>query len=285
MKSTHYLKQCIPESIKISISKFIIPFRPFPDFLIIGAMKAGTSSLTHYLLQHPQIIGCHAPDGKEVHYFDGGLGGQDQYLNGTNWYRSHFSLRRRLNPRLKTFEATPFYLFHPLAPERIYKLMPNIKLIVLLRNPTDRAISHFYHKKKRHKEPLQLKEALIQEKKRLKYALKKEDYRSYNFIHYAYKKRGLYKEQLERYREHFSEEQMLILGSEELFSNPEMAVRKVFKFVGVDPKFKINDFNPVNVNTKKANVDPEIYEYLNKYFYPHNQELYKYLGKDFEWDK
>ena len=117
--------------------------RVLPDFLIIGAQKSGTSSLYRYLAQHPQVRESVL---KEVHYFDGGLeAGIDTYALGEHWYRAHFPRRAAMAPGSRTFEASPLYLLHPLAAERIAALMPQVKLVAILRNPTDRALSHYFH--------------------------------------------------------------------------------------------------------------------------------------------
>jgi hypothetical protein len=114
-----------------------------PAFLIIGAQKAGTSSLFRYLSQHPDI---RLPKRKELHFFD------LQYSNGIDWYERLFP-RKKIIKRQITGEASPFYLFHPLVPERVFNHYPNIRLIVLLRNPVDRAYSHFHMERNRNAEP------------------------------------------------------------------------------------------------------------------------------------
>src|SRR5690606_33886153 len=122
--------------------------RALPDFIIVGAQKAGTTSLFHYLSEHPQII---SPYKKEVHYFDGGLNPEiDTFKKGEKWYRSNFP-RKPKSKSIKTFEASPLYLFNPLAPQRIKDLLPNVKLIILLRDPVERAISQYHHENKKTK--------------------------------------------------------------------------------------------------------------------------------------
>ncbi|HEX9782521.1 MAG TPA: hypothetical protein VGA56_07280, partial [Opitutaceae bacterium] len=103
-----------------------------PDFIILGAQKAGTTSLYAYLLEHPQVLPARK---KEVHYFD------LRYERGERWYRSHFPSQRAmqargrsLGNRVITGEATPYYLFYPRAPERVASVVPNAKFIVLLRD-------------------------------------------------------------------------------------------------------------------------------------------------------
>ena len=162
--------------------------RVLPEFIIIGAQKAGTTSLFYYLSQNPNL----APSiKKEVHYFDGGLDpNQDDFLKGESWYRAHFQRTKEIQATGIPFEATPSYLFHPEVPQRINQLIPDVKMLVLLRNPTDRAISHYFHEKRKNRENLSIKEAFEKEEERLKPILEKCDYKNPGFFRYSYKLRG-----------------------------------------------------------------------------------------------
>jgi hypothetical protein len=202
----NYLKHMIPNWLKTTIIRYryrlFWPYRQatwrrriLPDFIIIGAMKSGTSSLFAYLSQHPQLYpSCK----KEVHFFDGGLNPKiDTFEKGQAWYRAHFPLTSKMSIDSKTFEASPLYIFNPLAPKRIFDLVPNVKIIAVLRNPIERAISHYFHEKRKNRESLPIYEALLNEEKRLEPVIKRKDYKNRIFIDYSYKTRGLYKEQLE----------------------------------------------------------------------------------------
>ncbi|MCI5147305.1 MAG: sulfotransferase, partial [Candidatus Electrothrix sp. AR3] len=107
--------------------------RPLPNFLVIGAQKSGTTSLFHYICQHPQVF---ENKSKEIHFFD------HNYHCGANWYRSHFPLAGKLMRNRCLGEATPYYLCHPHAPSHIFDLLPRVKIIAILRDPVERAISH-----------------------------------------------------------------------------------------------------------------------------------------------
>lgn len=254
--------------------------RPLPDFIIIGAQKAGTSSLFAYLSQHPQLLPSYA---KEVHFFDGGLNREvDNYRKGAPWYRAHFPVRGA-GAREKAFEASPLYMFNPLVPGRMFRLIPEVKIIALLRNPTRRAVSHYFHVRRRGQEPLPIHEALRAEEWRLAPVLGREDYKSETFIRHSYKSRGLYREQLERFLEHFPRRQLLALCSEEFFGSPEATLRRVFEFVGVDAAFSVPDLSPRNTSGGKGEVEPKVYKYLDDYFRPHNKALYELLGEDYGW--
>jgi hypothetical protein len=255
--------------------------RDLPHFIIIGAQKGGTTSLFYYLSQHPQLLPSYK---KEVHFFDGGTDPQaDNYAKGVRWYRSHFPMRISVGPHQKTFEASPLYLYNSLAPRRIYQLMPRAKLIALLRNPIDRAVAHYFHERRKRREPLPLLEALQKEEERLKPVVEHGDYRSAAYRHCSYKRRGLYKIQLSRYFEHFSREQLLILSSESFFANPAASLKRVFEFVGVDPDYHIGDLTPRNVADNRSEIGQEVYAYLESFFRPHNRALYEYIGEDYGW--
>ena len=256
--------------------------RALPDFIIIGAMKAGTTSLFKYLSKHPDLY-LSVP--KEVHFFDGGKNPKvDTFAKGESWYRAHFPLRKELNNDAKVYEATPVYIFNPLVPQRIFETLPNVKLILLLRNPTERAVSHYLHGDRRNWDDLSFYDALQAEEERLKPFIEAQDYKSRIYIEYSYKSRGLYQEQIARYLQYFAREQMLILDSNDLFADPKGTIENVFDFIGVDPeRFRLKDFSSVNSAPNKQKFEPYVYEYLDNYFKPHNDALYELMGKDYGW--
>ncbi|MCC1496009.1 sulfotransferase [Alcanivorax sp. 1008] len=261
--------------------KFTAGGRALPSFIIIGTQKGGTTSLFHYLSQHPQLVPSYR---KEVHYFDGGLKPKrDNFALGERWYRSNFPLRKHIRQGQQAFEASPLYVFHPLAPERIHALLPDAKLILLLREPTERALSHYFHQARKGRETLSVMDALQGEEARLAPVLAEHDYKHQSFMHFSYKLRGHYAEQIRRYQGLFPKENLLILGSEKFFSDPHTALRKVFEFVGVDSSFQVPNLNARNVGSNRKSVDADVYQYLQDYFSPHNQELYELLGEDFDW--
>ncbi|MFL6021612.1 MAG: sulfotransferase family protein [Gaiellaceae bacterium] len=199
--------------------------RPLPNFLILGAQKAGTTALYAYLRWHPQITG---PSFKEVSFFD------RHYARGERWYRAHMPARRR--PFVG--EASPSYLFHPLAPQRVAQLLPNARLIALLRNPVDRAFSHYQHEVSLGREPLTFEQAIEREETRMRGELERmladPAYFSEPWWNYTYVARGRYAEQLARWFEAFPREQLLVLLTEELAQDTPAAYRRVLDFLGVD---------------------------------------------------
>jgi hypothetical protein len=282
------VKKLVPNWAKLAVHQSISRYqrakwriRCLPDFIVIGAQKSGTSSLFYYLSQHPQLI----PSAKkEVHFFDGGLDPDvDNFSKGQVWYRSHFPQKWDTKKNRKVFEASPLYIFNPLAPQRISELIPEVKLIAILRNPTERAISHYFHEQQRGYESLPVLEALRAEEERLKPVLDRQDYKNDIFIHHSYKSRGLYYEQIKRYLDYFPTRNILVINSETLFTQPDDTLRRVFKFVGVDTEFTVKDLKARNVGSNKTEIDPGVHEYLEDYFRFHNQELYELIGENYGW--
>ncbi|MGZ9225178.1 MAG: sulfotransferase family protein [Anaerolineales bacterium] len=199
-KTIRSIKQKLPQGLKTFTNRVRFYYRyatwrirPLPDFIIIGAQKAGTTSLHAYLSQHPQFL---KPYEKEVHFFDGGLDPDlDNYKKGQAWYRAHFPFRRN-GSASRVFEASPLYIFNPLVPDRMFDLLPEVKIVAILRHPTERAISHYFHEKQRGYESLPIMEALLEEERRMEAALQSKDYKNYSFIHHSYTSRGHYKEKL-----------------------------------------------------------------------------------------
>ena len=209
------IKVCIKEGVEVSQTLGWVGarWRSYPDFVIIGAQKSGTTSLYRYMIQHPSIL---AASKKEIHYFD------IRYQNGDLWYRSHFPFSvLTKNRTFITGEASPYYLFHPHALTRMRQVIPKTKIIILLRNPVDRAISHFFHEKKRQRETLLPEKAFQEEEERIEpeytKMLKDPSYNSPVYKNFSYKKRGVHIDQIQRCFQEFPKEQVLVLKSEDFF--------------------------------------------------------------------
>ncbi len=200
--------------------------RDTPDFMVIGAQRSGTSSLYRYLAGHPE---GRPSVRKETEYFT------RSYGEGPAWYRSHFTLRRRG----VSFEATPDYLFHPLAPARVATDLPDCRLVVLLREPAARARSHWQHMTRIGFEQLSFVDALTAEPERIADDLARleagDPVVEGPLLRYSYRARGLYADQLERWRAVFPAEQLLVLRSEDLFRDPAATLDRVERFVGLAP--------------------------------------------------
>jgi hypothetical protein len=256
------------------------PVRALPDFVIIGAQKGGTSFLYQLLVQHPHVKPAFA---KEVHYFD------LNFRKGNNWYRSYFPLQMRNSRTYITGEASPYYLFHPHAPRRASTVLPDAKLIVMLRNPVDRAYSHYQHQVKRGKgegrETLTFEEAIEAEKRILPGEVSKmlqdEFYESLRHRTRSYLRRGIYIDQLLAWSSFFPRKQMLILKSEDLFNDTTNVLERILDFLKI-PHWVPETYSIPN-KREYAGVSPLIRQRLDEYYKPHNQRLYEYLGVDLGW--
>jgi sulfotransferase family protein len=246
--------------------------RPLPDFLILGAQKAGTTALYAYLRWHPEITG---PSFKEVSFFD------RHYAKGERWYRAHMPVRRRS----LVGEASPSYLFHPLAPERVAGMLPGARLIVLLRTPVGRAFSHYQHEVALGREPLSFEDAVDREDERmegeLERMLRDPSYFSLAWWNYTYLARGRYAEQLERWFAAFPREQLLVLFTEELSADTPATYRRVLDFLGVGARDL--DSYPRIFDRDYADMNPGTRARLDKEFEDPNRRLASLLDRDLPW--
>ena len=254
--------------------------RALPDVLIVGAMCSGTTSLYCYFNQHPSLVPSYL---REINFFDGGfISDRDNFYRGEGWYRSHFPMKRDMEA-LKTYEATTSYLHNPLAPERIYALIPDVKIIALVRNPTERAISHYFHSLRHDRETLPIMDALLSEEKRLKPIIESQNYTNEFFRNYSYKNRGLYFEQLSRYYNLFSRSNILSVDSTSLFEDPGNTLQRIYEFIGVDSEFTYSSLEHRHLGPNKTEVDSSVRDYLDTYFCTHNQAFFELIGETFNW--
>lgn len=258
--------------------------RTLPNFLIIGASKSGTTSLWHYLMQHPCVL-CNYDGRKEIQYFD------QKIHKGLRWYKAHFPTRSFIEKKAElglgqvlVGEATSHYIFHPLAPSRIKKLLPKVKIIALLRNPVKRAYSHYQHEVRKDREKVSFNEAIELEVSRLEGShekiLQNENYFSQERHDHSYLERGKYYDQLVRWYDIFPAKQILVLKSEKLFKNPEAVYKRVLKFLGLSFYDGV-EFETMNPGTYE-NMEPGISKRLEDYFYTENMKLYQLLKLDFQ---
>ena len=243
-----------------------------PSFLVIGAQRSGSTALYRYLAAHPAIL---PPIRKEVHYFD------FQYGKGRAWYLAHFpGMHKRMAGRRRTvtFEASPYYMVHPLAPERIRAFNPDMKLIAILRDPVDRALSHYHHETRRGVETLTFEEAIAAEPERLSGAerlLRQAPHHySYQHHHFSYLDRGRYAHHLEPWLEHFPKKHLLVLRSEDLMEDPGPVMNRVFGFLGL-PAHRV----PAGAGSRRsyAAMPPDLRERLRRYFASDQERLERLL--------
>src|SRR3954468_13831079 len=207
-----------------SYGRLTAPARMTPSFLICGGQRCGTTSLYRALAAHPVVL--KAVLHKGVHYFD------TSYGRGMGWYRAHFPLQRtalkvgqRHGVPAQTFESSPYYMYHPQAAGRIARDLPDAKILVLVRDPVERAYSQHAHEVARGFErerdfaaALALEgHRLAGEERRLR-----EDpgYHSHSHQHHAYRERGRYVEHLERLAGVFGRDRIHVVDSERFFAEP-----------------------------------------------------------------
>ena len=258
--------------------------RVLPNFFVIGPGRTGTTSLYHYLDQHPCITKS-AYD--ELGYFD------DNFHLGFNWYRSLFPTKftqQKIESKYKkflTYDVTPGYIRRPWAARRISSYFPNTKLISVLRNPVDKTYSHYNMGVNGGNVKRSFEEVIKYDLKQLEnfsdsYSKKSDDYFK-NVVENSFVARGFYLEQLDIWFKLFPKKQILIIKSEDLANRTTEVVKDIFNFLML-PEYKIkdvskhrvSDYSKMNSSTRKT---------LIEFFRPYNKKLYEFLDRDFGWDK
>ena len=242
-----------------------------PDFIIAGASKCGTSSIYYYLSRHPQIL---LPHKKEIDFY------WQHYERGIDWYLAHFpSISDR--PDFLTGEATPNYLRFPQVAQRIKDTFPQTKIILLLRNPVDRAISWHYHKLNSGLTNADLSTAIATEIERLA-TVSETEITNTGYYNPDNIMSSLYFYKIKPWIETLGREQFLILKSEDFYLNPIVNMQRVFEFLDL-PSCTLESYPKVNAGSYD-DVDPQIKKTLSNYFAPYNKQLEQYLGMEFGWD-
>ena len=196
-------------------------------------MRWGSESWNHNVAQllsrHKQIF---LPHRKEIHYFS------LNFAKNIHWYQNWFGASQDY---AHIGEITPYYIFHPHVAGRIKKTLGKIKIIILLRDPVERALSHYYHSLNLGFETLPVEDAFAAENGRIAGAdiyLKANEARHKLHQECSYLSRSLYKEQVERYWDFFGVENVLIIPSELFFSDPNIYLNRIFDFLGVEPIYR-----------------------------------------------
>lgn len=266
------------------LGRVTAPVRVLPDFLIVGAQRAGTTSLYRTLTQHRDVLpaGLH----KGVHWFD------TSFDKSPSWYRGHFPTRfaveraRRSNGvRPITGEASPYYMFHPAAPARIAEQLPTARLVVLLRDPVERAYSAYTHERARGFETLSFPDALAAETSRLageeEKLLRDTTYVSLAHQHNAYLARGRYIEQLERLEAAVGRDRLCVVDSDELFTDATYGLGQVTDFLGLEPlRFEAMEQRNARPRSK---LDAALRAQLEEHFAPYDERLADWWGRQPRW--
>jgi hypothetical protein len=253
---------------------------PLPSFLIIGFGKCGTTELYDRLLEHPNI---HPSLRKEVNYF------MYRFDKSTDWYRAHFAAppAGSSSEQFVVGEASPGYVLNPFAPQRVKDTIPDVKIIVLLRNPVDRAYSHYHHRRRLGGEPLDTFEAaLAAEPDRLRGEKERvfadPGYYKFGWYTESYVTQGIYADFLPPWLDLFAKQQLLVVQSEDFFRDTEATLRNITSFIGLpdwapEPQRQHKQFS-----YPKMRADTRAR--LQEIFAPHNERLFELLGADFGWN-
>ena len=252
------------------------PNRVLPDFLIIGAKRCGTTSLFTNLPEHPSITSSHHDN---MGFFN------DNFHLGVNWYRSFFttkSHKRKIEKKIGeclSFDTTTTYMENRTTAENVKKIKSDMKIIVMLRNPIDRAYSQFNRTKKDNVEVGKFEDIikeeineLVNEKNSFKIARNKS-----NYI-----KKGIYYEQLKPWFELFPRENIGIFPTEEFKIDSKKIYNEIFDFLNL-PLFTIKN-NRIMEKGDYSPMKKELRDYLSDFYKEHNEKLFKLIGKEFEWD-
>jgi hypothetical protein len=260
-------------AMSVTVGRVTAPLRMLPSFLIVGAQRCGTTSMYRALGAHPAVR--KAVLHKGVHYFD------LNYDRGIAWYRAHFPLA--VAGRL-TFESSPYYMFHPLAAERIAADLPGVKLIVLVRDPVERAYSAHAHELARGFETEPFERAIELEPDRLggqtELVAAAPGYLSPSHQHHAYLARGRYVEQLGRLERLFGRDRIHVVDSGDFFCTPQPAYDSVLDYLGLArvqqasrcyPAFERHNVRP------RSPIPASVRARLENYFAPFDEQLASWL--------
>jgi hypothetical protein len=257
--------------------------RVLPDFLLLGGQRCGSTSLYTMLCGHPQVRAAAA---KEPHFFD------NHHLRGEAFYRRVFPLsadmraRGRLAGRpMVTGEATTHYLSHPAVPGRVAAMLPQLRLIAILRDPVERAYSHYQLAVRNGREPLTFEQALEAEDARLagEYDRLMSDpsYLGEAYNLQCYRTRGLYLDQLERWWAAFPPQRLLVLRSEDMFADPAAVYSQAIDFLGLepDPRDRFEARNRVSYSS----MPEPARDALRRFYAEPNRRLEQRLGRELHW--
>ena len=264
------------------------PFHVLPDFLILGSGACGTTSIVElYLRSNPEII---PSNNNEIFFFD------INYKKNLNWYKLFFPTyirkyyRKIIGKKTLVCEATGNYFFHPYAAERIKKYLPNVKLIVMMRNPVERTFSQYRRQVRHGKQSASFEEALENEhklyEKEFQKFLENDNLERDVDTKISILARSRYSEALERWLTYFDKSQFLFLNSDSYFKNPQEEYSRVLSFLDLPPDYPLvtgkRGINPSGIY-ENIQLNDDTREKLKKYFEPWNNKLFNLIGHEFDW--
>jgi hypothetical protein len=257
------------------------PLRMRPSFIIVGAQRAGTTTLYRVLSEHPEV--ARPTVSKGIGYFD------VKYARGPRWYRGHFPLawraRRKHGPGAATFESSGYYVFHPLAAERIARDLPEVRVVLLVRDPVERAYSAYKHELARGFETESFEVALGLEEERLAGEVERmvadPGYQSFHHRHHGYLARGRYIEQLERLVKALGEDRVYVVDAGAFFENPGAEFERLRSWLGLAwwRPGKVEQWNA----RPSSPMPPELEQRLRAHFEPYDARLADHMGRTPSW--
>jgi len=249
--------------------------RVLPNFIIAGTVRSGTTSLYYNICEHPSVLPA---DYDEIGFFD------SNYHLGINWYRSMFPTQKHMNEIKEktgnsiTGEDTPFYFWKKEAAERILNDLTNTKIIIIFRNPVDRAYSNYKLGVRFDSENLTFENAIEEEIE----FLEKNTFRESIERKRSYLTKGLYYNQIKIWFDIFPRKQIHILSTEEMQKDPQKSLSKIYKFLDISEytiknpqKRKFVKYEKMNDETRKK---------LLEFYKPHNEKFFQVIEKKFDWE-
>lgn len=264
-------------------------WRPGPDLIVVGAKRGGTTSLWRYLADHPGVLPTfpRAENIKGTYFFD------EEWDRGEAWYRSHFPTAARrawaarsLGYDPVTFEASPYYLFHPRAPVRAHQVVPGALVVALLRDPVERAFSH-WKERRNHTEPLGFAAALAAEADRTAgeeaHLLEDPSARSFAHRHQTYVAQGRYAPMLERWLHAYGTDQVMVEAAETFYADPQAFLDRLTDRLGL-PRRSLGSPKPFNAEPS-ADMDPVVRVSLTEHLSPDIVAVEDLLGRPMPWPR
>lgn len=290
--ATGWARNRLPEPVVSGLRRIVTAWgmatarwRMRPGFLVVGAQRGGTTTLFRLLGEHPAVV--RPTMSKGIGYFD------LHYDKGMRWYLSHFPLkpwrslrgRRAQGAEPVTFESRGYYLFHPLAPERIARDLPGVKVVAMLRDPVERAYSAHRHELARGFETEPFEKALALEEQRLAGEVERiqadPDYRSFDHRHHGYLARSRYAEQLQRYVDLLGPDSVYVVDADRFFADPVAEFAQLQRWLGLPV------WNPERVEQWNARsrdpISPELRAELLDYFRASDEDLERLTGMTPSW--
>lgn len=284
---TSALRQRLPETAATRLRQAALYWgmatsglRMRPDFIVVGAQRAGTTTLFRVLSGHPDVM--RPTLSKGIGYFD------LNHHRGRRWYRGHFPLalpaRLRTGGRAQAFESSGYYLFHPLAAERIARELPGVRIVVMVRDPVERAYSAHRHEFVRGFESEEFEPALALEDSRLageEEAIRSDPrYESHHHRHHAYLARSRYAQQVSRFIDLLGADRVHVVDADALFADAQ-ELAALFDFLGLAPWLP-DEVGRHNAQARSP-MDPALRTRLRRQFVDDDLALAKIMGRTPHW--